>query len=68
MIVDIYDMREYVRRELEDLEDFHTLHDLFCTVLRHRGIPYGTLRRGWLRMTGSQLNLFTTRTAPQRRV
>lgn len=59
MIIAAYDLREYLQKELEGIDDYGTLHELFCTLLHHRGVPYGTLRRARLREQASQLHLFS---------
>lgn len=58
MIRDVYDMREYIQRELEGIEDYGLLHEIFCRVLRHRCIPYLRVREAEARQRAAQFRLF----------
>ena len=65
MVRDIYDMKEYVRKELEGIEDYGTLHDMFCTVLHHHSIPYIAVRRARLREDALQMKMFRPGARPR---
>lgn len=58
MVRDIYSMKEYLMKELEGIEDRGTLHEILCTVLEWKGIPYMTVRRAYLRGREKQLPIF----------
>ena len=58
MVRDIYDPREYLRKELEEIEDEGTLHSMYCAVLRNKGIRYGAVREARLRQNARQITIF----------
>lgn len=58
MLIDLYDMKEYIRHELDDISDSGTIHELFCTVLEHNGISYIAFRRARLLDMCRQLSIF----------
>lgn len=56
---DLSGMKEYVRKELEGIEDHRTLIELYCTVLRFNNITYMSVRRAMLRERAHQTTIFT---------
>lgn len=62
MMRDIYSMKEYIRKELEEIEDFGTLHDIFCSVIRKKGLTYQAIRRARIREAASQMKIDFPRT------
>ena len=65
MVLDIYDMRRYIQKELDGIDDYATVHELFCAVLHHHCIPYIKVRTARLRQDSLQYKMFRAKARPR---